>query len=207
MTQTSEPVETPDQALELLKQGNQRYCTGRPLHPNQSSARRAEIMKGSKPWAVVWGCIDSRVPPEIIFDCGLGDLYVVRTAGQVADNAALAGLELAIEDGAKLVVILGHQDCKAVRAAIEAVDKSKYREGHINTLLKAIKPAVEKTREQVGDWLDNAVRENICMETQQLSAVSETLKKAIAQGKVKMVGARYSLVTGQVEIITRVPPV
>ncbi len=207
MTQTSEPVATSDQALELLKQGNQRYCTGRTMHPNQTAARRAEMVKGPKPWAVVWGCIDSRVPPEIIFDCGLGDLYVVRTAGQVADNAALASLEFAVEDGAKLVMVLGHQDCKAVRAAIEAVDKSRYREGHINTLLKAIKPAVERTRAQVGDWLDNAVRENICMETEQLSAASETLKKAIAQGKVKIIGARYGLVTGQVEIISRVPPV
>lgn len=205
MAQTSEPVETPDQALELLKQGNQRYCSGRAIHPNQSAARRAEMVKGSKPWAVVWGCMDSRVPPEIIFDCGLGDLYVVRTAGQVADNAALASLEFAIEDGAKLVVILGHQGCKAVQASVEAVDKGRYREGHINTLLKAIKPAVEKARDRVGDWSDNAGRENICMEIEQLPAASGTIKKAVAQGKVKMVGARYSLVTGQVEIIIQVP--
>ncbi len=208
MTETLAPAVTlPDQALAILMQGNMRFCSGRTTHPNQSAARRAELVRGQKPWAFVWGCMDSRVPPEIIFDCGLGDLYIVRTAGQVPDNASLASLEFAIESGVKLLVLLGHQDCEAVRATVEAVDKSKYREGHINTLLKAIKPAVEKTRSEVGDWGDNAVRENISMETTQLLTTSETLKKAVAQGRVVLVGARYSIVTGQVEIVTRVPPV
>ncbi len=206
MTETLMPaVATPDQVLAFLKQGNERYCTGRTTHPNQSAVRRAELVKGQKPWALVWGCIDSRVPPEIIFDCGLGDLYVVRTAGQVPDNASLASLEYAVEHGIKLVVLLGHQDCGAVRATVEAVDKSRYREGHINTLLKAIKPAVDRTRAQVGDWLDNAVRENVLMETAQLMAISETVKKAVTQGGVVLAGAKYSLVTGQVEILARVP--
>jgi carbonic anhydrase len=207
MIQTSEPVvATPDQALEFLKQGNQRYCTGRTTHPNQSAGRRAELAKGQKPWALVWGCIDSRVPPELVFDCGLGDLFVIRTAGQVMDSAALASLELAVEEGIKLVMVLGHQDCRTVKAAIQAADKSQYRQGQINFLLKAIKPAVEKTKEQVGDWVDNAVRANIAMQLEQLQASSETLRRAISAGKTKMVGARYSIVTGQVEMIARVPP-
>lgn len=208
MIQTLEPVvATPDQALELLKQGNQRYCTGRTTHPNQSAARRAELVKGQKPWAVVWGCIDSRVPPEIVFDCGLGDVFVIRTAGQVMDTAALASMELAVEEGIKLVMVLGHQDCGTVKATIAAVEKSHYREGQINTLLKAVKPAVEKTRAQVGDWVDNAVRANVVMQLERIQASSETVRRAITAGKLKMVGARYSLVTGQVEMIAYVPPV
>ncbi len=207
MIQTSVPmVATPDQALELLRQGNQRYCTGRTTHPNQSAGRRAELVKGPKPWALVWGCIDSRVPPEIVFDCGLGDLFVIRTAGQVIDSAGLGSLEIAVEEGLVLVMLLAHQDCATVKAAIRAVDKSHYRQGQINFLLKAIRPAVEKTKEQVGDWVDNAVRANIALQLEQLQASSETLRRAISSGRTMMIGARYSIVTGQVEMIARVPP-
>jgi len=100
---------TPDEALNNLMIGNARYMNGAPIHPNQSAERQAEVAQGQQPWAAILGCIDSRVPPELVFDQGLGDLYVARTAGQVIDNVVLGSLEYAVKTGVKLIMVLGHQ--------------------------------------------------------------------------------------------------
>jgi len=103
------PVTSPDDALTRLMQGNQRYMQGSPIHPNQSAERQAEVAQGQHPWAAILGCEDSRVPPELVFDQGLGDMFVARTAGQVIDNAVMGSLEYAVEEGVQLLMVLGHQ--------------------------------------------------------------------------------------------------
>jgi len=197
---TDTPITTPDQALQRLVEGNERYVANKMNRPNQSQDRRAELAKGQKPWAAVWGCIDSRVPPEFVFDRGLGDLFVVRTAGQVIDNAALGSLEFTVEEGVKLILVLGHENCGAVKAAIETIEKNGHADGQIDALVKAIKPAIEKAKSQSGDKVDNVVRANVMLEMEQLKT-SEIVSHALKEGAIKLVGARYDLDTGKVEII------
>jgi len=204
---TVAPVATPepsvtnaDQALALLMDGNARYAANKPARPNQSTERRAEVSKEQRPWAAIWGCIDSRVPPEMVFDRGLGDLFVVRTAGQVIDDAAQGSLEFAVEEGVKLVVVLGHQNCGAVKATISTVDQNGHADGHIDALVKGIRPAYDKVKSQTGDKVDNVVRANIAMQVEILKA-NDILAHALKDGKIKIVGARYDLEKGTVEII------
>jgi carbonic anhydrase len=188
-----------DQALQLLKDGNARYVANKLTRPNQSPDRRAEVSKEQKPWAAVWGCIDSRVPPELVFDRGLGDLFVIRTAGQVSDDAALGSLEFAVEEGVKLVMVLGHQNCGAVKSTISTVDANGHAEGHIDALVKGIQPAYDKVKSQAGDKVDNVVRANVALQVEQLKA-NDILAHALKDGKIKIVGARYDLNTGAVEM-------
>lgn len=193
-------VTNPDQALKRLKEGYQRWVAGAMTRPNQTADRRAEVAKGQQPFAIVFGCVDSRVPPELVFDRGLGDLLVVRTAGHAIDNAALGSVEFGVEElGIPLVMVLGHQKCGAVAATIEAVEKGAKPHGQIGALVAAIKPAVEKVKGQPGDLLDNAVRANVALTVGKLRR-SKILAEFLAKGKVKIVGARYELGTGAVEI-------
>ena len=195
------PVNSPDDALNRLMQGNMRYMQGSPIHPNQSAERQAEVAQGQYPWAAILGCIDSRVPPELVFDQGLGDMYVVRTAGQVIDDVALASLEYAYLTGAKLVMVLGHQSCGAVKAAISAVQTGSQPEGHLSALTDAIKPAVVQAESQQGDLLENTIKANVALETQYLISSSSIISSAVNQGAIKVVGANYDLGTGAVSIL------
>lgn len=189
-----------DRALHLLKEGNARYVAARLERPNQSPEWRVAVARQQKPWAVIWGCIDSRVPPELVFDRGLGDLFVIRTAGQVIDAAALGSLEFAVQAGVKLVMVLGHQSCGAVEATISTVDRNGRAGGYMAALVQAIKPAYEQVKSQPGDKVDNTVRCNIARQVAQLKA-NEVLARALREKKIKVVGARYDLEKGTVELI------
>ena len=195
-------VNTPDDALNNLMAGNARYMQGSPIHPNQSAERQAEVAQGQHPWAAILGCIDSRVPPELVFDQGLGDLFVARTAGQVIDNVVLGSLEFAVEEGVKLIMVLGHQSCGAVNATIQTLQTNGHAEGQIATLVEAIKPAVIEAQSQPGDLLDNAVRANVALEVEYLKSSSQIISQALGQGTIGLVGARYDLGTGAVNVIT-----
>jgi carbonic anhydrase len=195
-------VNTPDDALNNLMAGNARYMQGSPIHPNQSAERQAEVAQGQHPWAAILGCIDSRVPPELVFDQGLGDLFVARTAGQVIDNVVLGSLEFAVEEGVKLIMVLGHQSCGAVNATIQTLQTNGHAEGQIATLVEAIKPAVIEAQSQPGDLLDNAVRANVALEVEYLKSSSQVISQALGQGTIELVGARYDLGTGAVNVIT-----
>jgi carbonic anhydrase len=193
-------VSSADKALRLLKEGNRRFAAGEMIHPDQTVQRRKEVAKGQKPFAIVFGCVDSRVPPEIVFDRGLGDLLVIRTAGHALDSASLNSVEFGVHElGIPLVMVLGHQKCGAVAASIEAVEKGAKPHGHIGALVAAIKPAVEKVKGRPGDLLDNAVRANVELTVNKLQR-SKLLAEFLAKGKAKVVGARYDLGTGAVEI-------
>lgn len=182
-----------------MKDGNQRYVANKTVDPNQTEGRRVEVAQGQHPFATILGCVDSRVPPEIVFDRGLGDLFVIRTAGQVLDKAVIGSIEFgAAELGIPLLMVLGHEKCGAVKATIEALEMQAEAEGSIDFLVEGIAPAVEKVKGQSGDLLDNAVRANIENVVSQLKE-SPILAEALAAGKIQIVGGRYDLDSGIVE--------
>lgn len=189
---------TPDGALKKLIQGNQRYIEQKRTFPDQARSRIVEVAQGQHPFATILACSDSRVTPEIIFDQGLGDLFDIRVAGNFLDDVVLGNMEYAVlELGVPLLVILGHERCGAVKAALDG----KALPGHLSTLVEAIKPAVDATKNKSGDAWDNAVRANVKMNVKKLKSASPILAEAMKAGKLKVVGGRYDLDSGKVEII------
>jgi len=200
---------TPTQALERLEGGNRRYASAALTHPNQTPARRAEEAKGQHPIAVVVSCSDSRVPPEIVFDQGLGDLFVIRTAGNRLDDLVLASIEYAVEHlGCGLVVVLGHERCGAVTAAVEAAAhpeaKSENPEAtgsHVPVLVRTMSDAVAATATMPGDKVENAMVENVRIVVKGVTSQSPYLAARARAGALKVVGARYDLDSGKVTLI------
>lgn len=188
-------------ALASIVQGNWRFVQGHAMHPHQGLDRRAEVSKGQKPIAVIVTCSDSRLSPEIIFDQGLGDLFVVRCAGNVVDPAMLGSIEYAIEHlGAKLIVVMGHEKCGAVSATIEATlaHKPGKHEGHIPDLLKMISSSVLRAKKAKGDWLANSIRENVRSVLNEI-VHDPILKPLAAKDEIVLRGAYYNLESGVVD--------
>src|SRR5438094_6511853 len=162
----------------------------------EAAKRRAELTKSQHPFAIVLGCADSRVPPEIAFDQGLGDLFVVREAGNVIDDHSLGSIEYAVDHLAvRLIVVLGHQRCGAVKAAKDTIAANGKAPGHIQSLVTAIEPAVEETTK--GD-LNATIEANVKNVKQALCSSTPILKPKVDSGELKVVGAYYSLDTGTV---------
>ena len=188
-----------DEALSRLLNGDKRFVAGKSEEPHGAALveRRHALAKEQKPFAVIVGCSDSRVPPEFVFDVTLGDIFVVRTAGEVVDAVVLGSIEYAIEHlGTRLIVVLGHQRCGAVSAAVSGAAET----GDIPDVLKAILPAVEETKAQAGDRIDNAVRANARDIAKRLQSAGPLIP-LVQSGEVKIVAAYYSLDTGQVELL------
>ena len=189
---------TPQEALDKLLEGNKRYAGGKLIRPNQTSERRIAVAAKQSPFAIVLSCSDSRVVPEIAFDEGIGDLFVIRTAGNVSDDIVLGSIEYAVAElGVSLVMVMGHQSCGAVTAVVKGGELP----GHIFRIAEAIKPAVEKVKGQPGDAVDNAVRSNVKMEVEDLKKSEPVLQEKIKAGKLMIVGGRYDLSSGLVEVI------
>lgn len=190
---------TADQALQKLMDGNARFVSGNVTHPDQSAERRAETVSAQHPFAVIVGCSDSRVPPEIIFDQGIGDLFVVRTAGDVMDDASIGSIEYAVEHlNVPLVVVLGHDSCGAVNAAVGGGEVP----GHIASLVEAIKPAVDEAKSQTknkNQTLSLAIDNNIGNIVNELNSSEPLLSAYVKEGKLKIIGARYHLDSGRVD--------
>lgn len=186
-----------DHALALLMEGNRRFAAHKETHPGASIERRLELTKGQNPYAVIVGCADSRVPPELIFDAGLGDLFVIREAGNVADNVVFGSVEYAVEHlGVKLVMVLGHEQCGAVTAAVKHT-----REAHISAIVKAIQPAVEQSRNQPGDPVHNCVLANARLVAKKIREAKPILNGMTQKGGLKVTPAYYDLETGLVKLI------
>ncbi len=182
-------------ALDQLIKGNERYASGKPLRPNRTRTRRAAIKEAEKPIAVVLSCSDSRVPPEIVFDQGLGDLYVVRVAGNVVNDEVLGSIEYAVENlGADLLLVLGHDDCSAVKAAAAG----GHAGNHVQAMIEAIKPAIAGVAK--GD-VNAASAANVRSVVRQLAESKPSLQPAVQKGQLKIVGAEYHLDTGRVDIL------
>ena len=193
--QKAEEKVTANSAIAELKVGNEHHVQHHYRHPHQTALRQHELTSGQYPHAEILSCADSRVPPEIIFDQGLGDLFVVRVAGNVASAVEVGSLEYGAEHlHIPLLVVLGHEQCGAVTAAVQGSPP----EGHINELVNLIKPAVEKSRGLPGDPVANAVRTNVEMVVKELRSSTPILSELVAQHKLKIIGAVYSLETGRV---------
>jgi carbonic anhydrase len=191
---------TPDEALALLKEGNEKFVTDAPFRGVQGRDRRVEIARGQQPFAVLVGCSDSRVPPELLFGRGLGELFIIRVAGNTVDLAGQGSIEYAVAElGVPLVLVLGHERCGAVAAAVSVVEKNATFPGAIGEMVEPIVPAVLRARGQPGDFLDNAVRENVRRVATRLRGGGAILPGLIEKGRVKVVGARYDLDDGAVD--------
>ncbi len=188
---------TPESAINELLKGNQRFSTQRTKQPNRNVYRLREVAKGQAPFAAILGCADSRVPTEILFDQGLGDLFVVRVAGNVATPEEIGSLEYGtLVLGAKVILVLGHERCGAVKAALD----NQPVPGKIGTILGQIKPAITASKSQSGDRLKNATVNNIKNQIAILQD-SPVIADLIAKGKLKIIGGYYDLDTG---IVTKV---
>jgi carbonic anhydrase len=196
-THTPEPgprPTTPAQALEELAAGNRRWRTFKERHPDETQAVRRELVTVQHPFALILGCIDSRVPPELAFDQGLGDLMTVRSAGQVLDEAVLGSVAYGVlELGIPLVMVLGHQSCGAVTAAVQADRTGDPLPAHIQYVADQIQPAID--HEQQGDArIDATVDANVALIRERLGAEPD-LAARVASGELAIVGARYELTT------------
>jgi len=190
-----ESMPTADAALTELKAGNDHHQRHKYAHPHETAARQRELVSAQHPHAMVLACADSRVPPEVVFDQGLGDLFTVRVAGNVVDDAVIASFEYAVEHlHTPLLVVMGHQSCGAVTAAAEGGEVP----GHLPTLVAAIRPSVEQARSQPGNLVENAIRLNVEAVVNQLRRSGPVLSDAVTKGHLRVVGAVCSLESGAV---------
>lgn len=196
-SESANPV-TPDVALQRLREGNRRFVAGATTHPDQTTARRTELAHGQYPFAIILTCADSRLSPEIIFDQGLGDLFVVRNAGNLLDDHVIGSIEYAVEHlHATLIVVLGHSKCGAVSAAVAGGEVP----GHLTSIVQSLSAAVEAARKKGGDVVDNAVRISAQNAVAALAHAEPIVAEAVKADHVKIVAGRYDLASGEVEIL------
>ena len=190
----------PTDPLTRLMAGNARFVAGKSVHANQDRARLTEVAKGQKPFAMILSCADSRVPPEILFDQGLGDLFVVRVAGNIADSHALGSLEYGAQVlGARFLMVLGHEYCGAVDAAVKGGKVG----GNIDSIIDVIAPAASRAKADPDktDLLNKAIAENVREVLSAINKRSPALTAMAAKGELKIVGARYDLDGGDVTLV------
>jgi carbonic anhydrase len=216
-----QPIVPPAEAISKLKEGNGRFTAGNMQHPHESSderaymaansyenlgmnaaeaaERRAELAKSQHPFAVILSCSDSRVPPEIVFDQGLGDLFVVRVAGNVINNEGLGSIEYGVDNlGARLILVLGHGSCGAVDAAMKTIAAKGKAPGHIQSLVTALKPVVNSTPKAD---LETMTKANVKHVVDALRSSTPILKARVDSGDVQVVGGYYTLDTGAVTFL------
>jgi carbonic anhydrase len=195
----------PDAVLRKLLEGNKRFVKGETANPRRKPEDFVPLAEGQSPLAVIVGCADSRVAPEIVFDQGVGDLFVVRVAGNVVNGAGATvkgSIEYAIAElGVQLIMVLGHSKCGAVKAALKHIDANDKLPGAINDLVNNIKPAVLKSKGEKGDPLENAIKANVGIGVERLKGLEPLLAGPVKEGKVKVVGAVYDLKDGSVKVI------
>lgn len=202
------PTLTPGQVLSQLKRGNAAFLQGRSVAGDVRGRRRLEIARAQYPIAVLVSCSDSRVPPEVLFGKGLGELFIIRNAGNTIDTAAMGSLEYAVAElNVPLVVVMGHERCGAVAAAVAVVEKGATFPGSIGRMVEPIVPAVLDARRQgAADLLDASVRLNVSRTVGRLRDFSEPMVlERIRSGKLRVVGARYDLDDGRVDFFDEGP--
>ena len=201
----TEGVPMPDAAGSLaeLLEGNRRFVLGDAAHPNQDAHRRATLAGGQRPFALIFGCADSRVAAEIIFDRGLGDLFVVRTAGHVVDNAVLGSIEFGVEVlEIPLVIVLGHDSCGAVKATMEAHDSGRMPSGYLRTVVEMLSSSVIGARQHGHGEINEIVAEHSVQVAQQLPERSSSIGRRVADGRLAIVAMEYALSDGAVRVLS-----
>lgn len=199
-SQQMDAIAVADAALQRLMEGNQRFSSGR-IEQKDLVNRRMDLIKGQAPSAVVLSCSDSRVPPELVFDQGLGDIFVIRVAGNVTDPVELGSIEYAVEHlNVSLIIVLGHDKCGAVSATV----KGGKHEGNIRSIVRKIAPAVRKAKaagKKGDELLDAAIVENAKLVAASLAKESKVIKHLVDQKRLKIVAAKYVFESGKVEIL------
>jgi carbonic anhydrase len=194
---------TPALAWRRLREGNERFVNGETSHPNQDASRRSSLVENQHPFAVIFGCSDSRLAAEIIFDVGLGDVFVVRTAGQVIDDAVLGSLEYSIGVlGVPLIVVLGHDSCGAVSATKSAVETGQMPTGFIRDLVERITPSVLTSLRNDKTEVNDMVVEHVKQTSQRLVDSSRVISDAIGEGRSAVIGLSYSLAEGRANLVS-----
>jgi carbonic anhydrase len=196
---------TADEALARLKAGNEKYVTAPEICASDLSKHRESVAMSQAPWAAILSCADSRVPPELLFGgLRVGELFVARNAGNMADTATMGTLEYGVGVlGVPLIVVMGHERCGAVAAACEVVEKQTKFPGSIGPMVDAIVPAAKAVLGQPGDFVDNAIRENAKRTATQIATTSEIISGAVKSNKARVVSAWYDLDSGRVEFLAR----
>jgi carbonic anhydrase len=197
-----ENVLSPDLALDRLMKGNARYVDG--VSKRHDFRHEREVLsKGQNPFAAVLSCADSRIAPEYCFDTARGDVFVCRVAGNFASDEIVASLEYALQVlNTPLIMVLGHESCGAVDAAIKSIKDGTTLPGHLPTLVSALTPAVNAVQGQPGDMLTNAIRRNVLLNVEQLKATAPIIKAFVDDKKVRIVGGVYALKSGRVELLS-----
>ena len=192
------PNTNPVTAWKALKEGNERFVAGKPEHPSQSIEHRASLAGGQKPTAVLFGCADSRVAAEIIFDQGLGDMFVVRTAGHVIDSAVLGSVEYAVTVlNVPLVVVLGHDSCGAVKATLTAIDDGAVPGGYVRDVVERVTPSILLGRRDGLSRVDEFEARHVVETVTQLRARSTAIAERLDAGSLAIVGVTYQLADGR----------
>ena len=192
------PNTSPVTAWKALKEGNERFVAGQPVHPSQSIEHRAALAAEQKPTAVVFGCADSRVAAEIIFDQGLGDMFVVRTAGHVIDSAVLGSIEYAVEIlNVPLIVVLGHDSCGAVKATIAALDDGAVPGGYVRDVVERVTPSILLGRRDGLTRVDEFEARHVIETGAQLMARSTAIAERVNAGTLAIAGVTYHLADGK----------
>lgn len=194
----------PDEVLAALMEGNKRFVEGRLTHPGRSPADFQALAEGQAPDVIILGCADSRVPPEVLFDQGVGELFVVRGAGNMVGSGPIlkGSIEFAVAVlGARLIMVLGHSACGACDSAIKFIDDRKSLPGSIEGLVDYIRPSVRQVEGKPGDKLVNVTKANVMAGVKKLSEMDPILAKMARTGELKLVGAYYDLATGRVELV------
>ena len=201
----SAPARDADAVLAQLLEGNKRFVKGQPTHPRRGPEDFAPLAEGQAPLAIIVGCADSRVAPELVFDQGIGDLFVVRVAGNIVTGAGptmKGSIEFAVAElGARLIMVLGHEKCGAVKAAINHIDANDVLPGSIRDLVELIRPAAASVRGKPGDKLENAIIANVKQGVERLKDLDPILSDFVKKGELKVVGAVYELRTGLVKVL------
>lgn len=194
-------VLSPDGAFDRLMAGNGRYVSGASKRHDFKTERETLTM-GQNPYAAILSCADSRIAPEYAFDSARGDLFVCRVAGNFANDDVIASFEYGIAIlNCPLLMVLGHADCGAIDATIKSIKDNSTLPGHLPSLVTALSPAVKATASQAGNAMDNAIKQNVIFNVAKLKAATPIIDKAIADKKVRIVGAVYNLSNGRVEIV------
>lgn len=188
----------PAQALARLMDGNRRYRENRPEHPRQGADRRMEVLSAPRPAAALLSCADARVPPEIFFDQGVGDLFVIRNAGNLVDDGVLGALEFGVTTfKIPLILVLGHTLCGAVMAAVAGSQPV----GHIGSITAALQPAVSSSKDQPGDAVLNATIANVRRMAAQIRTCPPVLAELVQAGSIQVAGGLYHVDTGEVQLL------
>ncbi|MFI1919893.1 carbonic anhydrase [Nocardia sp. NPDC020380] len=195
------PNSNPISAWKSLRDGNDRFVDGRQQHPSQDAVNRAELVAGQNPTAILFGCGDSRVAAEIIFDQGLGDMFVVRTAGHVVDSSVLGSIEYGVQVlNVPLIVVLGHDSCGAVKATIDALDGGVVPGGFIRSLIERVTPSILLGRREGLSSVDELEARHVVETSRLLMEHSQTIAQAVASGKLAIACATYRLEDGRAQL-------